>query len=216
MSKQTPYAIKTKDGYQSAPTFKEVMDSLSFQSHDSENIKAGIRIKYTASKYGETEEIRRKRYQEMQELIHSNKDLTLYLHKNSLLMQSVMASENVNYAAVASDLAGEFKDEFGCTKPSEIILCQLAANAYVRVMRLSMLMFGNYLTGEEEYLSNEKNQRFSIQSKELDRAERQLQTALNNLRNLRQPTLKVNIKTQNAFVAQNQQLNNTNENNNAN
>ena len=44
-------------------------------------------------------------------------------------------------------------------------------------------------------------------SKELDRANRQFITALTTLKQIKAPSLEINVKTKAAFVAQNQQLN---------
>lgn len=144
-------------------------------------------------------------------LIEKNRDLYFYIEKHVLLMESVHWNDDLSYFSVAADLAEQLKKEYKCSTPSEITLCQMIANAYVRTMRLSKVLLG-YI-GIPQEISNLKNTYYGNISKELDRAERQYYTGLNNLVALRRPNLQVNIKTNNAFVAQNQQLNNTNENN---
>ncbi len=52
-------------------------------------------------------------------------------------------------------------------------------------------------------------------SKELDRAHRQFLSALETLKAIQQPAMKVNIKTNTAFVGENQQFNTKVENNEA-
>ena len=56
-------------------------------------------------------------------------------------------------------------------------------------------------------ISSEKNGYLAILSKELDRAHRQLITALTTLRQIKNPPIEFNVKAKTAFVAQNQQIN---------
>ena len=58
-----------------------------------------------------------------------------------------------------------------------------------------------------EYLTHEKNGYYSLISKELDRAHRQYITTLTLLQQIKQPSIKVNVKTKNAYIAENQQIN---------
>ncbi|MCX6781599.1 MAG: hypothetical protein NTW66_00525 [Candidatus Magasanikbacteria bacterium] len=109
------------------------------------------------------------------------------------------------------ELANQLTEEFGCLTASEKALVHLVAGAYGRIIEYSKL-FNNCRRIDD--LTKEKIGYYSMISKELDRAERHFVTALVTLRQFKEPALKVNIKTNNAFIAQNQQLNsNTNENN---
>lgn len=190
-------------------SFTEIVKNVSFKD-DLHSLKRKIEDKYDLMHNGTTKEIRDKASEEYYKLLNANTYSLLYLHKHMFLMNSVHISDEKSYAGVAYDLTEELKTEYGCTKPSEVILCQVAANAYVRIMRFSQLLVQ---TGGR--LSSLDLQYYSILSKELDRAERQFHTALNSLRSAKHPGVKVNIKTNNAFIAENQQLNNLSENNNA-
>jgi len=56
--------------------------------------------------------------------------------------------------------------------------------------------------------TKEINNFLSIMSKDVDRANRHFITALETLKQFKQPQLKVNVKTKNAFIAEKQQFNN--------
>ena len=62
-----------------------------------------------------------------------------------------------------------------------------------------------------DYFWNERNWFISIMSKELDRANRNYLTAMNNLLEIKRPQMNINVKTKNAYFWQNQQFNNNQE-----
>ncbi len=115
------------------------------------------------------------------------------------------------YASLATNFSKNLLKEYGCNTPSEKALAQVIANAYVRILEYS------------NTLENCRNRTvntnligyFSIISKELDRANRQFITALTTLKQLKAPSLEVNVTAKTAFIAQNQQLN-VNQSNNEN
>jgi len=59
-----------------------------------------------------------------------------------------------------------------------------------------------------DYFWNDRNWFISIMSKELDRANRNYLTAINNLIEIKRPQMNINVKTNNAYFWQNQQINN--------
>lgn len=101
--------------------------------------------------------------------------------------------------------------EFNAEKPSEKMLVQMAVCSYVRMMKCAKF-FNNNMEGT---ITNERANLIGRYSKEADRCFRQYLSAIQMLHQLKTPPLKVNVKTQNAFIAQNQQ-NNSNPNNNEN
>ncbi|HUC96325.1 MAG TPA: hypothetical protein VMR16_01535 [Candidatus Saccharimonadales bacterium] len=108
------------------------------------------------------------------------------------------------YKTFAIELANQLVMEYDCKSPSEKMLAETAAWAYCRMLEYSRTLSG--MLGIE-YLSSEKNGYYSMISKEVDRANRQYLAAINYLRYIKQPKVNVTFKTQNAFVAQNQQIN---------
>jgi hypothetical protein len=120
----------------------------------------------------------------------------------------LVCSVKENYQSLAIEFASNLKREFDCKTPSEKSLAQVVVNAYIRIMFLSQKITAFFDLG---HTNPNLTSYFGILSKELDRAERQYLVALEKLKQIKTPPLKVNIKTNTAFVAQNQQLNNTNQ-----
>lgn len=191
-------------------SFEEIVSEMTLMT-DPEVPKAQLEIAFHHYQSANSNSEKATAKKSIDTLVSKNRDLYFYLNKHVMLMDSVHWKDDLSFYNVAVDFTEELKKEYSCTTPSEITLCQMVANAYVRVMRLSKLMWG-YM-GMPQEITDLKNTYYSNLSKELDRAERQYYTGLNTLRSLRRPNLQVNIRTNNAFVAQNQQLNNNNENN---
>lgn len=118
---------------------------------------------------------------------------------------------------LAIETARQIEKEYDCKTPSEKILAEMISSAYVRTLEYTKHF---NISTREEFLSKEKNAHYSIYSKEVDRAQRHLLAAIATLKQIKSPTVEMNIKTKNAFIAQNQQFNtnippnpNQNENN---
>ncbi|MDD2807378.1 MAG: hypothetical protein PHW95_02580 [Patescibacteria group bacterium] len=125
----------------------------------------------------------------------------------------IMGAVEVDNRGLIQTLRKKLIKEFDCKSYSEKALVDLAVNAYSRNLTFSTSLITSNKMG---YTTQLLNNYLSIASKEIDRANRQFITALETLRQLKQPELKVNVKTKNAFIAQNQQFNNNqNETNNS-
>lgn len=114
------------------------------------------------------------------------------------------------YRGLAIQMKSELETEFDCKKPSEKALVDQSVNCYIRKLAFSARLqdgqnFQNF--------SKERNGYFDFLSREIDRAHRQFLSSLEMLRLMKQPAMKVNVKTQNAFIADKQQFNNNVENN---
>lgn len=118
---------------------------------------------------------------------------------------SLLESTSSAYRALALEVRRSLVEEFNCTLPSEKILVEQIVNAYIRKIEYSVLLTQHR---QHSVLTHESIAFLSLCSKELDRAFRQLVSALETLKSIKQHPLNVHIKTQNAFVAQNQQNNN--------
>ena len=101
-------------------------------------------------------------------------------------------------------VARQIEKEYNCKTASEKVLIQLIAGTYGKIIGYSSVMNSNIY---ELSISSEKNGYLAILSKELDRAHRQLITALTTLRQIKNPPLELNVRAKTAFVAQNQQIN---------
>lgn len=118
-----------------------------------------------------------------------------------------MLAETVNenkYRTLMIEVINQLIAEYDCRTATEKMLAQTAGWAYCRMIEYSYKFNG---VTRQEFISHEKNGLYSLLSKEVDRATRQYLTAINTLRHLRQSPLNVTLKTKNAFVAQNQQVN---------
>jgi hypothetical protein len=101
-------------------------------------------------------------------------------------------------------VANQLVAEYDCKTASEKMLAQTAAWAYCRMIEYSRKLNG---ITRQEYLSSVKTGHYAVLSKEVDRCVRQYLSAINTLKHFKQPSLNVTFKAQNAFVAQNQQIN---------
>ena len=95
-------------------------------------------------------------------------------------------------------------EEYDCTTSGEKALAQTIVSAYARILIHSgSLNAGTAAT----HITKAHIGFYSMLSKELDRANRHFITALTTLKQLKAPSLEINIKARTAFVAQNQQIN---------
>lgn len=117
----------------------------------------------------------------------------------------IVETVNQSYRPLAIEFSRQLIKEFDCKTPSEKALAQIVVNAYLRVIDSSR-RYNNCLAAAE-YLSDERTRYLAVVSKHLDRANRQFITALTTLKQIKTPSLEINVKTKTAFVAQNQQLN---------
>jgi len=123
---------------------------------------------------------------------------------------SIIESAEPRYRGMIINLRRNLIKEFQCVTYSEKVLVDLAAGAYARNLSLSSQL--SHIANRKE-ITALTNSYISILSKEIDRANRQFITAIETLKQFRQPGLKVNIKTNNAFISQSQQFNNFDKNN---
>lgn len=145
----------------------------------------------------------------------SAKDEELDSEENKIVDQAFVCSgfEN-NYSMIEAveeryrGLIINFKrqliQEYNCQSYSEKALVDIVVNSYARVFTYSKKFL---CLKDSQYLSNERNGFLSVLSKETDRANRHFLTALETLKQFKQPEMKINVKTKNAFIAQNQQIN---------
>jgi len=126
---------------------------------------------------------------------------------------ALIESVEPRYRGFALKLRDDLKKEFDCKTASEIALVDQIVNSHIRKISNAKLL-ESY--NEPEWLSHEKVSLLNFFSRETDRAHRQFLSALETLKMMKQPSLKVNVKTNNAFISEKQQFNNNlqkNENN---
>ncbi len=119
--------------------------------------------------------------------------------------QPLSESVEKRFWGLAAQVKRELEHEYDCKKSSEKALVDIVVNSYVRRISISKKF---EICQNFERFSNERTNYLGMLSKEIDRAHRQFLSGLEMLRIMKQPTLKVNVKTNNAFIGENQQFNN--------
>jgi len=98
------------------------------------------------------------------------------------------------------------EEEYQCQTAIEKSLAEVIALSYIRVISISKTM-SSYLAGQVG-INRDINDFFTITSKELDRAHRQLTNTVMTLRQIKVAAAPMNIKANTAFISHNQQNNN--------
>jgi len=143
-----------------------------------------------------------------QELSKMSLDLfrSLELETQANLMESV----DENYRSLAKDLTSKIIIENNCTKTEEKMLAEVMVGSFIRYIDNSRRLNNEYNCTN---ITTNRNNYIAILSKQVDRANRQYLSSLMALKQLKSPNIEMNIKTQNAFVSNNQQINVTKESN---
>ena len=194
--------IKPEKKYGVADAKDFIIHSTRASSNPSENL-AGFARKYLPAVY---EGILDKKTEE--EKLKSIGELSMtFSQETGYILMNSLESE---YHGLAFQMKKDLQQEFNCIKPSEKALVDIIVNAYVR-----KLTYSNKMERNQKYVGSQYEGYRNYLSKELDRVHRQFLSALETLKAIQQPAMKVNIKTNTAFVGENQQFNTKVENNEA-
>ncbi|MFA5124754.1 MAG: hypothetical protein WC473_02935 [Patescibacteria group bacterium] len=117
---------------------------------------------------------------------------------------SMVEAVEARYRGLVMNLRRGLIKEYNCSTYSEKALVDMIIGAYARNLTYSKKLL---CLKDSEYISSEGNGMMGIASKEIDRANRHFLTALETLRQLKQPSMNINVKTKNAFISQNQEFN---------
>jgi len=109
------------------------------------------------------------------------------------------------YRTFLIEMIRDIERDYDCKTAIEKALAETIASSYVRTLEFSRDLS---LYTQDKNLSHEKNGYCSMLSKEIDRAYRIFLNALMTLKQIKSPTLELNIKAKTAFIGQNQQFNN--------
>lgn len=113
---------------------------------------------------------------------------------------------NDQYRGMVVELTSQIIKEYDCITHAEKMLAEIIANAYTRVLDASRRL-NNDLGKPGTEISENKTKYLLMLSKLHDRANREFLNALIALKQLKAPTIEMNIKANTAFIAQNQQNN---------
>jgi hypothetical protein len=122
----------------------------------------------------------------------------------------VAESVDREYRHFITEMIMKTEQEYDCKTVIEKSLAETIALSHIRIICFSKAM-NNYLPGKIS-INKEINDYYTIASKELDRAHRQLTNAILTLRQIKMPYTPLNITARTAFIGQNQQINNLNTN----
>ncbi len=125
--------------------------------------------------------------------------MTLYEFDNSILMSHGFKEL---YRTLATNLSQEVQQEYNCKTTSEKATAHLVAQNFVRTLEIQGEMS---LILQRDSYSDLVMKRYSILSKEYDRANRQYLMSLQTLKSIKQPPVKVSVKAHTANIG-NQQL----------
>jgi len=126
--------------------------------------------------------------------------MSLYEFDNAGLLVAGVSEE---YRTFVNDFSKKLQLENDCQKESEKSLAHITALNFVRIMQIQAKIRA-YLS--KDSVTDIGVGYLNVMSKELDRAERHYLTSLQTLRMIKMPQLEVSIRTQNAFVGNNQLL----------
>jgi hypothetical protein len=119
--------------------------------------------------------------------------------------EQLAMSMDEGYRPLAREMSRQMIKDYDCKAAAEKALVEVAVSAYVRVLDSSWLMSSIHQNLKD--VAKEKNHLYAIWSKELDRANRQFINAIITLKQLKAPTIEMNVRANTAFIAQNQQIN---------
>lgn len=118
---------------------------------------------------------------------------------------ALMESFDQRHQGVALEFCSQLIIDYDCKTAAEKATAELAANAFVRAIACSRKF--NSLSDEYWLTNKEQTAHMAMYSKQIDRAYRQYTSALSFLSQLKSPRPEITIRANNAFVAQNQQVN---------
>lgn len=215
--------MSKKQFKQELQEYKKTTKKLTKQDELQEKIKEFKNIAISLAGYGvSSEEIAEKGGKQIQKL-HENqgnlsdeekhsveseiKDtLALYNKANSLNTSvNMLNAIEPEQRGMAIEIIKELKQEYCVKKAQDKIYLQIATNAICRYYS-NMSDFEHWK--RHDWNSHERVAYMGMLSKDTDKAFRQYNSVIQYFEGKKQPPIKVNVKANNAFVAQNQQFNN--------
>ena len=146
---------------------------------------------------------------ELQEAITS---LTFtFMLDGGALLSSIPNNDDSKYGIL--NIRKRLIEENDCKTAAELMLVDQIASAYWRLMKYER--FANQVPGKDDGWSFDQLKVNILKEvrKQIEQAQRQITMNLTLLKDLKQPPLKVNLRTESAYFAQNQQVINENQKN---
>ncbi len=133
---------------------------------------------------------------------------------NGMILHTIVSDQKFSDALV--NIRKGLLEEHQCKTASELMLADRIVTAYWKCMRYEMYLYRLTEPEPDKFLLNDfKIKALKELHKGIELSNRQFETGLTLLKNLKQPKLNVRVTADNAYVAQNQQVINTDEVNQA-
>ncbi|MBU3669073.1 MAG: hypothetical protein FGM57_03900 [Candidatus Taylorbacteria bacterium] len=124
----------------------------------------------------------------------------------------LMEAVSEQYRGTVKELAIRFIIDYNCATSLEKAIANDIAHSYIKILDNSRRLNNEFNCKE---ITRNRTAYISVLSKQVDRANRQFINSIFALKQLKSPTLEMTIKTNNTFIANNQQINNEKKNNEA-
>ncbi len=129
---------------------------------------------------------------------------------NGVFLQSIV--NNLSYGRGLAKIRQDLIKEYKCQGTSELMLVDRIVSAYWRGIRYEMYIHRLIEKEPDQFSFDDLKGRILKELyKGIDLANRQFETGLTLLRNLKQPRLNIRVNADNAYLAQNQQVVNKEE-----
>lgn len=199
LAKTDSKALNKKNKSLSADEFKKrIAENFKYPVHSPDDLFGKVHELYLK----QLDCNKKKNEQIIKEMQKYSADIvrTLSLETNHFLISAV----DEIYKSFALEFSDNLKKEFDIKTPSEKALAQTTTLSFIHYLKYSNLWNVNI------DFQRENESMLAVLSKEIDRSYRRFITTLQLLSQMKNPPLKINVKAENAYMAQNQQINNPN------
>lgn len=129
---------------------------------------------------------------------------------NGVILHTIVSDRKFSDALV--NIRKGLVEEYQCKTPSELMLADRIVAAYWKGMRYEMYLYRLAEPEPDKFSVTEAKMKVIAElHKGIEVANRQFETSLTMLKNLKQPRLNVRVIADNAYLAQNQQVINADE-----
>ena len=110
------------------------------------------------------------------------------------------------YRGMVMEMSKQIIKEYDCATHAEKMLAEIVVNSFARVLDSSRRL-DSELGNAGTVINENRTKYLSVLSKLHDRSNRQFLSAIMTLKQMKAPSIEMNIKANTAFIAQNQQVN---------
>ena len=122
----------------------------------------------------------------------------------------LISTADRQYASLALDMTRQIEKDYNCNTSVEKALAEVITMAHIKMIDSSRI-FSDWSKHGGEIKLRDRIGYLEVMSRQTDRACRQFISGLAMLRQMKQPPMELTIRTNNAFISQNQQINTKHE-----